>query len=246
MLFKNKQRIIFLVTFLLISSLSISTFLASSLGFNTEKLSTQDEAKEIEQFELVKTNEMAQSNQIHTFAVNERGQVAVGFYNKSAINIFSRDGSYLYTYLFNERDKRAYSVEWDEESLVIIIWGHDKRFISINTETNSVDIQKIPMTDEFNSYLVNIHNTTSKEINGITYKMCNAMEGPLSLVPNYYTQVVKEEAGEQSIIIDVTSSASRDTIVLIVGMIALIVFLAIFLPIMIKRKIKNGVNNTFR
>lgn len=242
MLFTNKKRLIFLMSFLLLTSLSTSTFFASNLGFNTEKLSTQDETKEIEQFELIKTNEMAESNQIHTFAVNEKGQVAVGFYNKSAINIFSCDGSYLYTYLFNERDKRAYSVEWDEESLVIIIWGHDKRLVSINTETNSINIQKIPMTDEFNSYLVCIHNASSKEVNGSTYKMCNAMEGLLSLVPNYYTQVIKEEAGGQSIIIDVTSLASHDTIVLIIGMITLIVFLAIFLPIVIKRKVKKQRN----
>lgn len=242
---KDKKKLLSFLSILFLLSVSICSISASEFGFVTEIIDAEDESNEIEQFKLVKSTQRVISNQIHTFAANEKGEVAVGFYNKSAIEIFDNNGIYRCTYLFNENDKRAYSVEWDGDMLVIIKWGHDKRLVTVDTRVNSIAIEKIPMTNEFNSYLVHVHNATVKQVGDNTYEMRNAMDGLLSIIPRHYTEVVRvDKEGNEKIIADVTELANHEMTIFVIVMLMFIIILVVFLPAIVIRKVKKKKANS--
>lgn len=192
------------------------------MDFKTEQIDDQTTA--LEKLQLEKTNEKADYSRLLTFAVSKEGLLAVGFYDKSAINVYDDKGNFLYGYRFNPNDRRTYSLEYDNENLQIILWSSSRQVVTVKNKGESVEIQNIPKTAEFNIYLEQIHNSNMKMVNEVSYEMCNGGNELTRIFFNGYTQVVKKDKlGNVNILVDVSETANKKIMFVSVGIIILII-----------------------
>lgn len=210
---------------------------ASAMDFETESIEGQQKVEEIKKLQIEKTNQVAQKDRILTFAVSDDGHLAVGFYDESAVNIYNENGDFLYSYRFNQNDRRTYSVEYVNNNLQIVLWSSSRKLITLKDDGESVEVSNIPMTNEFNTYLNEIHNMDSREVNGITYQMRNGSEGLARIFVKGYTQVIKKTAlGDTKILVDVTNNANKKVNIMFAGIIIVVIVITCFLLFTTKKK----------
>lgn len=211
------------------------------MGFETYSLSQDEIEKYANKLKLEKTYEIDKSNKLLAFSISDSGQIAIGLYDNAIINIYDTYHNYLFSYKFHGMDDRTYSLEWSEDTLLLICWG-DRIIFQLDLDSNILNIEKIEWSDEFNNYLDYIHFTTEKVSNEGIYKMTNSLPGFFQFLPKTYTCLLKiDELGNEEVIFDssdiLISKYTIDFIVIPLTILITLAAIVIFLVIFLKKRV---------
>ncbi len=197
----------FLTIFISLFFMSISTFPVYSMtnGFDVEPLTVTESKKIISSITFERFNVEPTNDSIECFDVNENGEIAIGSesLNNKTISIYSTDGTFQYAIKF-EIDG-SFGVEWLKETLNIYI-VRGAIGINIDPQGTVLDVFAIKNTMENNAYWNDVVFSTTRNVNGIEYKIDNDL-GLFNFTQSSYSRLIKIPIdGEETVLYDVGNS----------------------------------------
>ena len=180
------------------------TFITSNSLLSNQILVKQpvDEEKEtylISSIKLTRTNENIIS-EVDCFDISEEGIIAtgIGLENRQKyIRVFTEDNDFLYGFFFYTDG--AFLLEWNDENLCIYL-VRSNYYVTINSDGNVLDVEKIELTKNNRKYINNVLWATEKTVGNKTYSLKDG-EGIHTIFIATYSRLHITENGVEKVII---------------------------------------------
>ncbi len=202
----RKQIHLFLLfVFLIVVSISTIEVKAMHTGFEIAELPIEKKELFISNINILSIDEEPVKKNIKCFDVNGDQLIAIGqnTSNRKTICVYSNKGVFQYGYTFNCTGD--FGVEWDEKNLNIY-FVRSSVVVSVSPEGEVLDAFEVENTIDNNSYINNFFHTTKRTIGENEYLIRNNM-GLLNFFATSYSQIiVKDSAGFENVIYDVSST----------------------------------------
>ena len=223
---------LFLTTFLLLS-LVLNVYATEKYGFETVPLSKEEKETVQENINFKETNITSLSeieSPIINFDVSESENLILGLEDKTIL-ILNNEGKVLKSYSF-QNSGRCY-VKWENDNILLMI-VRGKVIVELTTEGEIVDIIKTDTDNVLNNQLWRNMQNNKITANGNLYTARNNM-GVLNFLSSTYSQIIKYNNSEGTIIFDVNESQIIENLELLV----FIVLMFTFVPMIVFKANKN-------
>lgn len=191
----------FLVIFLsMIYSLPVS---AMNTGLETEELSSEELEQEKQTSNITLLDKIPEEMKIESFDVNEKGMVALKFFNgitsNCYIGVYDASGKFQYGYLYTSYGSTA--VEWDGDNLNIYFVREDLVY-SVNANGEIEDVLGVKNTSGNSEYCSNHMQAKKKTMGDLEYRITNIPRISNLVAESYSQLVVKNADGEETVLYD--------------------------------------------
>lgn len=221
------KRIYLLILFVLLIVISTNTIEVNAMNteFSTEELSEETKASFVSNINVSPLSAEPKKRGILCFDVNEQGMIAVGQSDsqRKTVCVYTSQGEFLYGYTFN--CTQSFCVEWAEQHINIYFIRSDV-IISLDPDGNILDIKRVQVTVDNNSYITSLLYSTTRTAGNTTYIIRNDMGIFNWIAPSFSQIVTIDSAGTESIVYDVNSMQLAKMIVT-VSLICVFILIAI-------------------
>lgn len=213
----NKKRR-YLIAICFVSILIATAVRANALttGLKANSVTDEEKSQFLSNCEILFLGEEPIRKPICCFDVNSNQQIAVGQEDagrRKTVCVYSSEGIFQYGYTFN--CSGTFGVEWDAENLNIY-YVRGAMLVSLTPKGEVLDVLQVQDTKENNAYIRDTVFGTKKQIGSTEYSLGNNF-GLFNLFTISYSRViVRDAAGVESVIYDVSETQLLSTIVTIV------------------------------
>ena len=188
---------------------------AVNTGFEVGLLSNEEKNMFIANIDIKLIEDEPEKKSIVCFDVNNSNLIAIGqkTSDRKSICVYSCEGDFQYGYTFNcDGD---FGVEWDKDNLnIYFVRGH--MLVSVAPSGKILDALEVQDTIDNNSYVNHFIHATERTVDDTEYRIGNQKKLLNFLSASYSQITVKNVAGEEIIIYDVSSTKQLNTITTIV------------------------------
>ena len=211
------KRAFLLSVFLFVLLTNVIEIGAVNTGFQTQEMPKEETDGIASRIDLVRIDQEPPKKFIKCFDVNPDGFIAVGeederVQEQKTVCIYTEEGVFQYGYTFHTSG--TFEVEWDEENLNIY-FVRGGLIVSVTPGGEILDVLDVPDTMENSSYINHFIRATERTKGDAVYCIRKNV-GLLNWFTSSYSQViVKDAAGEERILYDVSSTQLPYMIVII-------------------------------